>query len=299
MKQKNKSPNTFKEAHSFKSSSASKSSNSFKNKSSFKSSSAPKNPDSLLNNQVFVYGKHPVFSALLNDKRKIYQLLIAKNNEADLNIFLKEKKVNLKSELIKIVEKDYFYDLFPSGATHQGFALKTSPIELISSNQFLDQTKKIDKENRPPILILDNLTDPQNIGAIIRSSAAFGFLNVAVLSRNFPIQSPIIAKASSGVLEVVNLIDVANLNNFLGELKKLDYWSIGLAGEAKLNIAKAKDYFPKALVVGSEGDGIRKLVKENCDLLVKIPMNGEVESLNASNAAAIAMYELNSTFTAK
>ncbi|MFT6077769.1 MAG: 23S rRNA (guanosine2251-2'-O)-methyltransferase [Rickettsiales bacterium] len=254
-----------------------------------------KSPNSLPSNQVFVYGKHPVFAALLNDKRKIHQILITRNNEEDLRNFLKEKKVSLSPELIKVVEKDYFHDLFPSSATHQGFALKTSPIELISSNQFLDQTKKIAKENRPALLILDNLTDTQNIGAIIRSSAAFGFANIAVLSRNFPIQSPIIAKASSGVLEVVNLIDVQNLNNFLSELKKLDYWSIGLAGEAKLNIGKAKDYHPKALVVGSEGDGIRKLVKENCDLLVKIPMSGNVESLNASNAAAIAMYELSST----
>jgi 23S rRNA (guanosine2251-2'-O)-methyltransferase len=258
-----------------------------------------KSPNSLPNNQVFVYGKHPVFAALLNDKRKIHQLLITRNNEADLRNFLKENKINLNSDLLKIVEKDYFYDLFPPGSTHQGFALKTSPIEIISGNQFLDQTKKIEKDNRPALLILDNLTDPQNIGAIIRSSAAFGFLNIAVTARNFPIQSPVIAKASSGVLEVVNLIDVSNLNNFLGELKKLDYWSIGLAGEAKLNVCKVKDYYPKALVIGSEGDGIRKLVKENCDLLVKIPMNGDVESLNASNAAAIAMYELNSTSATK
>jgi 23S rRNA (guanosine2251-2'-O)-methyltransferase len=253
----------------------------------------------LPDNQVFVYGKHPVFSALLNKKRQIHQLLIVRSNEAELREFLQEKKINLNSNLIKIVEKDYFFDLFQTGTTHQGFVLKTSPITLTSSNEFLYQLGKIPKEDRPPLLILDNLTDPQNIGAIIRSSAAFGFKNIIVTARNFPIQSPVIAKASSGVLEVVNLIDAQNLNNFLGELKKLDYWSIGLAGEAKLNIDKAKDYHPKALVVGSEGDGIRKLVKENCDLLVKIPMDGDVESLNAASAAAIAMYELSSTLTAK
>jgi 23S rRNA (guanosine2251-2'-O)-methyltransferase len=94
------------------------------------------------------------------------------------------------------------------------------------------------------------------------------------------------------MIESVDLINTDNLNNFLRDLKKLDYWSIGLAGESRINVDKAKEYKPAALVVGSEGDGIRKLVKENCDLLVKIPMNSDVESLNASNAAAIAMYEI-------
>ncbi|MFT7086908.1 MAG: 23S rRNA (guanosine2251-2'-O)-methyltransferase [Rickettsiales bacterium] len=246
----------------------------------------------LSDNQAFIYGKHPVFAALLNSKRKVHQILITKNNETDLKNFLAEKKINLNLELIKIVEKDYIFDLFPNGSTHQGFVLKTSAINIIPSQQFLDKISKLEKENRPNLLILDNLTDPQNIGSIIRSAAAFGFTNIAVTARNFPVSSPIIAKASSGMIEIVDLINTDNLNNFLRDLKKLDYWSIGLAGESRINVDKAKEYKPAALVVGSEGDGIRKLVKENCDLLVKIPMNSDVESLNASNAAAIAMYEI-------
>ena len=94
------------------------------------------------------------------------------------------------------------------------------------------------------------------------------------------------------MLEIVNLIAAQNLNNFLSDLKKLGYWRIGLDGDAKSDISEAKNYQPIALVLGSEGEGIRRLVKENCDLLVKINTNSQVESLNASNAAAIAMYEI-------
>ncbi len=253
----------------------------------------PQRPQNeLLANQVWVYGKHPVFAALLNSKRKIYQILITKNSEADLKLFIADKKINLNQNLIKIVDNDYLSGLFPFGSTHQGFALKTSPIAIIPYSQFLDKIKNLDKKNLPPLLILDNLTDPQNIGAMVRSAVAFGFKNIVITERNFPIHSAVIAKAASGMLEMVELIAAQNLNNFLADLKKLGYWSVGLDGFAKSSISEAKNYHPIAFVIGSEGEGIRRLVKENCDILVKIPMSGEVESLNASNAAAIAMYEI-------
>jgi len=252
-----------------------------------------KPPESeLLANQVWVYGKHPVFAALLNSKRKIYQIFITKNSEADLKFFIADKKINLQQSLIRIVDNDYLSNLFPAGSTHQGFALKTTPITIISYDQFLDKIKNLSRENLPPLLILDNLTDPQNIGAIIRSAVAFGFKNIVITERNFPIHSAVIAKASSGMLEMVDLIAAQNLNNFLVDLKKLGYWSVGLDGAAKNKISEAKNYQPIAFVIGSEGEGIRRLVKENCDLLVTIPMQDGVESLNVSNAAAIAMYEI-------
>ncbi len=246
----------------------------------------------LLANQVCVYGKHPVLAALLNKKRKIYQILVSKNSEAELKKFIADNKINCDQNLIKIVDNDYINSLLPLGATHQGFVLKTSPITLVSYNQFLDKIAGCEKENLPPLLILDSLTDPHNIGAIIRSSVAFGFKNIVVTERNFPLNSPVIAKTASGMLEVVNLIAAQNLNSFLADLKKIGYWSVGLDGEAKTDISATKDYHPIALILGSEGEGIRRLVKENCDLLVKININQEVESLNASNAAAIAMYEI-------
>ena len=252
----------------------------------------PKNNNFLSANQVLVYGRHSVFAALLNPRRKIHQILITQNSESDLKQFITDKKINLDQSHIKIVDNDHLFSLFPSGSTHQGFVLKTSPITIFSFNYFLDKIQKIEKANLPPLLVLDNLTDPHNIGAIIRSAVSFGFKNIIVNERIFPIQSAVIAKTASGMLELVDLIAANNLNSCLADLKQLGYWSVGLDGEAKTYISKAKDYQPIALVLGSEGDGIRRLVKENCDLLVKISINSEVESLNASNAAAIAMYEI-------
>lgn len=246
----------------------------------------------LLANQVCIYGKHPVFAALTNKKRKIYQILVSKNSEAELKNFIAENKINCDQHLIRLVDNDYINSLLPLGSTHQGFVLKTSPITLISYNQFLDKISGVEPKDLPSLLILDSLTDPHNIGAIIRSSVAFGFKNIVVTERNFPINSPVIAKTASGMLEIVDLIAAQNLNSFLADLKKIGYWSVGLDGEAKTDISKTKNYHPIALVLGSEGEGIRRLVKENCDLLVKININQEVESLNASNAAAIVMYEL-------
>src|SRR5690606_34913616 len=127
---------------------------------------------------------------------------------------------------------------------------------------------------------------------IIRSAAAFGVNDIIIPKHNSPKDSAIISKSSSGMSELVNLIISGNINNLLINLKKIGYWCVALDGSAKINISQAKDYENIALVVGSEGAGVRQLVKKNCDLLVKIPMKSEVESLNASNAAAIALYEL-------
>ncbi len=263
-----------------------------KQKNKFKPKTNHKPENFLSANQVCVFGKHPVFAALLNKKRKVYQILVSKNSEAELKEFIAKNKINCDSNLIRIVDIDSINSVLPLGSTHQGFVLKTSPISLTSYNQFLDKIAGIQKENLPPLLILDNLTDPHNIGAIIRSAVAFGFKNIVVNERHFPLSSPVIAKTASGMLEIVDLIAAQNLNNFLADIKKLGYWSLGLDGSAKADISEAKNYSPVALVLGSEGEGIRRLVKENCDLLVKINITKEVESLNASNAAAIVMYEL-------
>ncbi|MCE3255522.1 MAG: pseudouridine synthase [Rickettsiaceae bacterium] len=243
-------------------------------------------------NQIWIYGRHPVLAALLNPRRKIYQILVTPHNEADLKKFITDKKIKIDKSLIKIVDGESLSSLFPIGSTHQGFALKTSLITIFSFNHFLDKIQNLDSKNLPPLLVLDNLTDPQNIGAVIRSAVAFGFKNIVVNERNFPIHSPVIAKAASGMLELVELIAGGNFNHLLSELKKLGYWSVGLDGTAKADVKEVKNFQPIALVLGSEGEGIRRLVKENCDLLVKIPISNETESLNASNAAAIAMYKI-------
>jgi len=258
----------------------------------FKNNKSHKSADSFnsANNQIWIYGKHPVLMAVSNPRRKIYKIIISKNNEEEFRKFIDKKSID--KNLIEIKDNNFISSILPEYAVHQGFALKTLPTSFLDENSFINKIENIDKNNLPPILILDELNDPHNIGSIIRSSVAFGVKNIVITKHNFPKESAIICKSSSGMIELCNLIMAKNLNNFLADLKKIGYWCIGLDGSAKSLIDEAKDYKSIALIVGSEGDGIRNLVKKNCDLLVKIPMNIEVESLNVSNAVAISLYEL-------
>lgn len=266
--------------------------NATKNRNSGPKFNRPVNRESIGSHDTWLYGKHPVLAALQNHKRKVYQILVTKNSEVELKKFISDKNLSINPQLIKLTDNDHLNSLFSEGSIHQGLALKTSPVTVIDETEFLVKAAKIDKENLPPLLILDQLTDPHNIGAIIRSAVAFGVKHIVVTKRNFPENSPVAAKSSSGMIELVDLIAANNLNNFLLALKKVGYWSVGLDGEAKMSIEQIKDYSPLALVVGSEGAGIRQLLKTNCDLLAKINISPEVESLNASNAAAISMYQL-------
>ena len=142
------------------------------------------------------------------------------------------------------------------------------------------------------MLILDQILDPYNLGAIIRTAVAFGIEKIIITTYNSVKDTPIVAKSSAGLNEFVDLIEVVNLNNAIKDLKKVGYFIIGLAGEAKMTIDKIEDSSNLALVLGNEGKGIRELVKKNCDELVKIPMEDCAESLNVSVASAIAIYEL-------
>ena len=242
--------------------------------------------------QNWIYGKHPVLAVILKQKRKLYKILLTQKSSGELDQELAKNKIKLDPSLIYIVDNNFITSNLPENAVHQGFAIKAAAMPIIQEDDFILEISKKEKNELPPILILDQLTDPHNIGAIIRSSVAFGVTNIVIPKHNFPRESGVMNKASSGMIEMADLIMASNINNFMNDLKKAGYWCIGLAGEAKETLSKAKEFNSIALVIGSEGDGIRELVKKNCDLLVKIPMSAEVESLNASNAAAISLYEL-------
>ena len=144
----------------------------------------------------------------------------------------------------------------------------------------------------PKLLLLDQVLDPHNLGAIIRTAVAFGIYNIIITLFNSTKETPVVLKTSAGLSEVVNLIEVVNLNSAIKDLKNAGYFVIGLDGTAKTNIDTIRDNRNIALVLGNEGKGIRDLVKKNCDELVKIPMEDCVESLNVSVASAITIYEL-------
>ena len=229
---------------------------------------------------LHLFGTHAVLAALANPMRKIKRVLVTKNAQKELEKAL----AGIKN--ISLVDGHKLESLVPPGSVHQGIAIECEPLEQPSLADWLDE--KIDK----PILLLDQVTDPHNVGAILRSAAAFDVGAVIATDRNAPGESGVMAKAASGALEVVPLITVTNLVQAIETIKKAGYWIAGLDGAAKQTIAEAKLDKTTALVLGAEGSGLRRLTTEHCDFLVKLPMSGRIESLNVSNAAAVALYDL-------
>lgn len=189
-----------------------------------------------------------------------------------------------KSMRIETVEARQLTDKLPTGAVHQGLALKTPALEGVSIDELGEPARGV-------ILMLDSVTDPQNVGAIFRSAAAFGARGVVMQDRNAPVLSGALAKAAAGAVDRIDCARVTNLSRALERLAEMGWRSVGLAGEAEATLAQVLDDRPTVLVLGSEGDGIRRLVAEHCDALGRIPMPGKFESLNVSNAAAVALYE--------
>lgn len=243
---------------------------------------------------IWLYGKHPVFLALQKKRREVFQILATKNSVNELEKFLDEKNLSHLKARLKIVEAHLIESVIAADQIHQGLALNCSALPPKSQNTLIEEIEKVINAGGklPPLLIMDQLRDPHNVGAIIRSACAFGVKKIIFPEHNFPKETAVMNKSSSGMLESVDLFLVVNINNLIVKLKDLGYWCVGLAGEAKDSVEKIREYKNIALVIGSEGEGIRELVKKNCDLLVRIEMNQDVESLNASVAASIALREV-------
>lgn len=233
--------------------------------------------------QLIIYGRHAVISALKNPRRKIQKLLISAENRIEV-----EKAAPQVSATV--IDKKDFAKFLPGDAVHQGFALYCSRLETCDISDLIALAKN---KKRCCILILDQVTDPQNIGAIIRSCAAFETLGLIVQDKNSPLESGAMDKAAAGTVEFVPVARVTNLSRTIETLKENGFWVIGMDGYADTTIDKINKDGKVAVVMGSEGKGLRRLVQENCDSSVKLPISPQVESLNVSTAAAIALYELN------
>ena len=238
---------------------------------------------------LLIWGIHPVLSALANDRRRCHRLLVTPETLAahgeEIQRLMKLRPLP-QPETAGRIDLD---GLCPSGAVHQGIVLSAEPLPVLDVADLIDAAEG---KTNAVIMILDQVTDPHNVGAVLRSAAAFGAIGLMVPDRHAPEETGTLAKSASGALERFPLVRVINLVRALEDLKKAGFWIAGLAGEARQTLAEAKLSGRIALVMGSEGEGLRRLTREHCDHLVKLPQTDLVESLNVSNAAAVALYEL-------
>lgn len=229
---------------------------------------------------LFLFGKHAALAAMDNKMRKIKRILVTKTVQAELAAKL------AKFKSVSLIEGQKLEQMLPPGSVHQGIAVECEPLAQPSLSDWLDLgIPKV-------VLLLDQVSDPHNVGAILRSAAAFNVGCVVATDRNAPGESGVMAKSASGALELIPLISVVNLVAAIETLKKAGYWIAGMDGAAKETIGQAKLDNKTALVLGAEGSGLRRLTAEHCDFLVKLPMAPGMESLNVSNAAAVALYDL-------
>ena len=236
---------------------------------------------------IDIYGVHAVKAALNNNKRKHQKLIISKSHR---NLINHEIQQSVR-EIIELSNKELF-KLYGGENTHQGIVLTTSSLIQPDLDVILNESinKKIEV-----VVMLDQVTDPNNIGSIMRSCILFNCKSVIVSKDNAPDITPSIAKAASGALEVVNYIKVTNLSNAIRKFKKNNFWVCGL--DINNNNLDNNFDIPKKclLVLGAEGKGLRKLTKKECDRIISIPMNPnlifQIDSLNISNACSIALYE--------
>ena len=224
------------------------------------------------------WGRHAVLAAIANPERTVSRLWGTREALSSL-----ELPPLLPIQYCDVTDLARFV---PRDAPHQGIVAEVQPLEDIYLEDVLAGTE----DSGRTVLVLDQVTDPHNVGAIFRSAAAFDVIAVVTQDRHAPPESGVVAKAASGALEMVPWVRVVNIARTLDELADHGIWRVGLSGHARQTLAQALVPRRNALVLGAEGEGLRHNVSEHCDLLAKLPISPKMESLNVSNAAAIALY---------
>lgn len=236
---------------------------------------------------IRLYGRHAVIAALGNPERDCRRLSATAPALAKLRGDLGEDLGRPGLTVIE-TERDEISRALSSGAVHQGLALECIPLAGLS----LETACATSGNAARRVVVLDRVTDPQNVGAVLRAAAAFDVRAVIVPDRHAPHESGALAKAASGALDIVPLVRVTNLARALASLKTMGYWVVGLDRAAAVPIAGGAPDGPVALVLGAEGEGLRRLTRDGCDVAVRLPISDAVESLNVAAAAAVALYAL-------
>jgi 23S rRNA (guanosine2251-2'-O)-methyltransferase len=230
----------------------------------------------------WIYGHHAVLAALSNPRRKPRRLLTT----TDAELALRDAFTGRWRVTPERADRARFATFLTEDAVHQGIALLAEPLEPV---QLEDAIEAADG----PVLLLDQVTDPRNVGAALRAAAAFGAACVVLQDRHAPHETGTLARAASGALDIVPVVREVNLSRAISALQRAGFWVLGLAGEGKRTLAEAAPRDRRvALVMGAEEHGLRRLQRETVDELVRLPMAEGVESLNVASAAAVALYEI-------
>ncbi|MBB3472212.1 23S rRNA (guanosine(2251)-2'-O)-methyltransferase RlmB [Sphingomonas sp. BK345] len=235
-------------------------------------------PSQQQGNRTRLWGRHPVLAALANPQRTVRKVWGTREALAPLDL----------PPVLPIVfaEAPDLGRLVPADAPHQGLVAEVDPLEDVWLGDLLEEGR----EDQRPLVVLDQVIDPHNVGAILRSAAAFDALGIVTQDRHAPPESGALARAASGALETVPWVRVVNLSRALDEIGEAGFWRIGLTGHATQTLAQAMGAQRVAIVLGAEGEGMRHNTEVHCDELARLPISAKVESLNVSNAAAIALY---------
>ncbi len=235
---------------------------------------------------VYIFGKHPIVEKLLNDPKSVEKLFIKET--LDKKVIEDIKKLASKARIPFVFVPEKKLTELSDGGVHQGLGAIVLPATLLSLDEWLESIAQV---TNPGVLLLDELEDPHNVGAIIRSAVAFGIHGIIMPKHRQAPLSGAVYKSAVGQIDKIPLVRVTNVNDAIRTLKENKFWVIGLDQEGKSVVSEQDFTMPTCFVIGSEGSGMRAQTQKLCDFLVRIPMEHDVESLNASVSAAVLMYE--------
>tara|TARA_B100000427_G_C15363981_1_gene531187 strand:+ start:115 stop:867 length:753 start_codon:yes stop_codon:yes gene_type:complete len=238
----------------------------------------------------YIVGKHPVVEALKNPKRRVIKVLLTEDSKKKINRENSDSNLLKNINVIFKTKKELDRYCTKEQITHQGFVAE---IEHLEKKNLRDFIEKNDNRNNINLVALEEVTDPRNIGSIIRSAASFNIDGIIVKDRSFPRESKLLYKSSSGCIELVNIFEVANINTALKYLKSKNFWVSGFDGNSNKDFSKHNWEGNNVLLFGSEGYGLNLHTKKNSDFIFRININKKVESLNISNSASIVFHHLN------
>ena len=234
----------------------------------------------------FIIGQHAVIEALRNPKRNVLKVFLTE--ESKKNIHKKSPNKNLLNDVKVYFKTKKELDKYSTreNLQHQGYVAEVGHIQKPILKEYVKE------KNNVTLICLDGVTDPRNIGSLIRSAASFNIDGVIIKERTFPSESKLMYKAASGAIEYVNIFEVSNINSTLKNLKEKNFWVYGFDGNGKEDFTDVKWEGNNILLFGSEGSGMHKHTSKYADFLVKIEINEKIESLNISNSAAIVLHHL-------